>query len=591
MRKKIVCILLSLAFAFGMTGCALFEHNYEKDYQQVIAKIAPITETRDVLQKHEDGTPQTDADGNEIYKEVTFTTEEQVIYKSELISLANSQLSSLLQNNNGMSVQDGVEQLFEQLILQKLVVNEADFSIAFGEIEWGITEDNTVRKSIYNSIDAQLVALRNEIREERGEETADTSNSDNQENETTYPVPDGEEAEDVKDTEKWEPEISRYPGLYGDSNAISLDNQAMARFVQLLKDNTESDFRVTSEQKKTFDGEFKEIDNIVNTKGWAYVYPYLGDTAVVEWLLGVNVRNNLKLTLLQQYLTESVTASDSDVLDKFESLKSEQKTSYDSDYSAYKTAITSTSSTTPVLYFPDSNYFYVKHILIPFSDAQKAELEAYKNDKTHTKAEIEAFRKQMVNGIVAYAHKDGEDDKSRAYTADEIYKEVVNTMARYAGNPYEAERKFDEYIYKFNTDPGAFGNAKGYALPYKLAEGETDTYMAEFAAGGRKLYEEYEVGDVLNEQVVTDYGVHIMYFAGKTTQGFVRLTDGESPARYQTYYDIIKSLQETTLQNSRFSEWQQTRIAYYNKLSTDDIAEKDRVIVRYPKRFDDLYED
>ena len=50
-------------------------------------------------------------------------------------------------------------------------------------------------------------------------------------------------------------------------------------------------------------------------------------------------------------------------------------------------------------------------------------------------------------------------------------------------------------------------------------------------------------------------------------------------------------MQETSLQNTRFTEWQQTRIAYYDKLSADDVPESERVIVRYTKRFDDLYKD
>ncbi len=596
MRKKIVCILLSIVFAFGMTGCVLFEHNYEADYQQVIAEIRPITETRNnVPKKNDDGTPMLDADGNPMFDDqITFTPEKQVIYKSELISLANSQLSSLLQNNSGMTVQQGVERLYEQLILQKLVLTEAEYSIAFREIIWGMTEDNLVRKTVYNSIDTQLDTLRNDIREERGEETQDSAAEEEDDASTTYPVPGGEEPEDVRDTEKWEPSVDRYPGLYGDVDKISLDNQAMARFIQLLKDNVESDFRVTDEQKKEFNAEFKEMDNIINTKGMAYVYPYLGETKVVDWLLGTTVRNNLKLTLLQEFLTESATVSDAAVLDKFESLKAEQKTSYDGDYSAYKTAITSTSSTTPILYHPDSNYFYVKHVLIPFSDAQTAALKAYKEDKTHSKEEIEAYRKQLVNGIVAYAHKDGEDDKSREYTAEEIFNEIVGSMKRYEGNPamaYLAEQKFEEFIFKFNTDPGIFNNAKGYSLPYKLADGENDTYMAEFAAGARKMYETLEVGSVLDEMVITDYGVHVMYFASKTKTGFVNIRDTETPGSSKTYFDIIKEMQETSLQNTRFTEWQQTRIAYYDKLSADDVPESERVIVRYTKRFDDLYKD
>lgn len=592
MRKKIVCILLGLILAFGMSGCALFEHNYEKDYRQVIAVVNPISETRNVVENDEN-------------KEVTYSTEKEVIYKSELISLCNSSLSSLV-NSNGMTVQQAVETLYERLVLQKLVLAEADLRIKFGDIKWEVHEDNTVTRSIYASIDSQLETLRNEIRAERGEQQVTNTTEDN-DSSTTYPTPSEEEEDEIRDTEAWSPVESHYPGLYGNADRISLDNQAMARLIQTLKENVESDFRVTDAQKAKFDAEFAEWERIADTKGMAYVYPKLyvnpalrsssdGETAdedtVLGWVLGTTVKDNLKISLLQEYLTDSAVASEQDIIDKFESLKVEQKTSYDADYSAYKTAITSTSNTTPIVYYPDSNYFFVKHILVPFSDEQTAMLTAYKNDKTHTKAEIEAYRDNLVKSIVAYRHVDGENDTTHAYTADEVFKDVVNKMKPYAGGDAaaQAEKKFDELIYLYNTDPGIFNNAKGYALAYKLADGDTDTYMKEFCEGARELYADYQVGDVLLRPVITDYGMHIMYFAGKTEKGFVTLKTPETPGSKNTYYDLVKEVQEMALQNSRFTEWQQTRIAYYDKLSTDDIPEANRVIVRYTKRFADLYE-
>ena len=38
--KIILCVALAAMFSLFATGCSLFEHNYEKDYRQVVATIA-----------------------------------------------------------------------------------------------------------------------------------------------------------------------------------------------------------------------------------------------------------------------------------------------------------------------------------------------------------------------------------------------------------------------------------------------------------------------------------------------------------------------------------------------------------------------
>ena len=203
MRRKLVSLLLCLVCAFGFTGCKLFDHNYEKDYQRVIVRIAPYTETREV--------PVLDANGNQLRTETkTFTTKEHVIYKTELVSLLNSNLQNFI--NSGYTASDAVEAIIDQLIAQRLVLNEADILIYFGDIFWGdekdFTNDNIVQKSIYASIDAQLNSLKDTIRKEQGETVAaddETSSDSNESTSTTYPVPEDEEADEVRDTEAWQP--------------------------------------------------------------------------------------------------------------------------------------------------------------------------------------------------------------------------------------------------------------------------------------------------------------------------------------------------------------------------------------------------
>lgn len=560
MRSKVISLLLCIVCAFGFSGCALIEHNYEKDYQQVIVEISPVTET---------------------YNGTEITTEGHKIYKSELVNLANSNLESLI--SSGYTQADAIDYLVNQLVQQRLLINEADFRIQAGEIAWGMTEDNDVRRSVYSSIDSELKTLRNEIREERGETIAsDTETEDTTDTSTTYPVPEEEDPDDVEDTEVWVPDDGRVPGRYGTDEEISLDNEAMRRLLELFRENIDADFRLTAAEREAYLDEVDELFALGRDSGYDQVYLALGDSEVVDWLIGESARQNVKIQLLQEYLTDSVTVTYEDVNNRYSNTLRSQMSEY-ADSSAFDTAV---SGDTTVLYYPNTNYVYVRHILIPFSDEQTAEYEKWQNDTNPTKAEKEARRAQMVNGIKAYAHVQGEDDRSRVYTAYEIFNEVKAAMASYeaTGNVEGAEKLFTQFTYKYNTDPGAFDSDFGYAVKYELGEGESETYMVEFAEAARAFRDEgYSVGQVYDEMVVTDYGVHIMYYAKDPQAGAVQLTDRLTPGSDRTYYDLIEEELRTERENARFTNWLNERILYYENLEGDD-----QVIFIYSDRFSDL---
>lgn len=562
MRSKILSVLLSLVCAFGFTGCALFEHNYEKDYQQVIVEISPVTET---------------------YNDREITTKAHKIYKSELVSLANNNLASLV--NSGYSQEDAINYLVDQLVQQKLLINEADFRIQTGEIEWGMTEDNAVLKTVYATIDSELKTIRNEIRSERGESVASDDTTDSTDSATTtYPVPETEEADETEDTEVWVPDEGRVPGKYGTDEEISLDNEAMRRLLELFRENIDADFRLSSADRKAYLNEIEELFALGKSDSYSAVYLKLGEAGSVDWLIGESARDNQKITLLQEYLTDSVSVTYNQVSNYFSNTLKSQKSSF-ADLSSFNSAVSDGSQT--ILYYPSDKYLYVKHILIPFSDAQTAEYTAWKNDHPEaTKAQKEAYRAQMVNGIKAYAHVEGEDDKSYVYSAQEIFTEVKAAMASYeaTGNVAGAEKKFEEFIYKFNTDPGIFDSDFGYAVAYELDEGESETYMTEFAEAARAFRDDgYSVGQIYDEMVVTDYGVHIMYYAKDPAVGEVKITDRLTPGSDKTYYDLFEEELLTEFRNARFNNWLNERILYYENLEGDD-----EIIHIYSDRFEDL---
>ena len=342
----------------------------------------------------------------------------------------------------------------------------------------------------------------------------------------------------------------------------------------------EDDFRVTAEDKEKFAADDERINEIINTQGVPYVYPILGDTHYVYYISGKQLERSQKFTELQSYLTDSVEVTDADVQKSFTETLNSQKASYDADIAAYNTAM---SGSTTVLYHPEVNHFYVKHILLPFSDKQKADLEAYKKRLNVTKDQVEAYRAALVDGIVCYPHLYGEDDKSRPMTVSDVMNAIKSEMRplETTGNVKAADTAFDDLIYLYNTDTGAFGNNKGYVVKYKLDSGESETYMQEFADAARKMRDTLDVGQVLYENVVTDYGVHIMYLASIPKAGKVDINDYTTPGELQTYYDLIKKPLQSSLETEVYQRWEAQAIK----------ANYDAHATVYEKRYKNLWED
>lgn len=554
-RNKIIGMILCVLLCGSMfAGCALVEHNDKKDAQQVVAVIDPIEEAGSA---------------------------KKVIYKSELISTMNSYAQSYMQNY-GLTLKETTERLLDEMVTRELLLIEAQRLLNEGLIEWTQKDSNDKMRSVYSSIDSRIESLRQEILTERDEGSTSSDDTNNNSTSTTYPTPPAEEQEDdeqEEETEVWAPAPQDYPCLYGTESQKSLDREAVRRFVSLLRDIVDGDVRATAEDKAKFKEDDKTIDTAVRTKGWEGVYPILGNTHYLEYIVGTSAEQSILITKLQDYITDSVQVTQQEVTDAYNSQLAYQKAAYRNDASAYQTAVSGGSTT--MLYYLDTSYFFVKHILLPFSDEQTAALTAYKAQPNVSKNDIKEYRDRLVNDIVVYPHKDGENDESNPMTVQGVMDEIYGAMYALEREPKQAERKFDEFTYKYNTDPGAFGQGKSYAVKRGDDTGHSG-YMEEFYDGAMELATDYAEGQMLPHYVVTDYGVHLMYFSqnikGDTERG---LYEDLTPAGYSTVYKTLESTIKTAKENNAFTAWQNERITYYR--------ENAGVVHTYPKRYKSLY--
>ena len=582
MLKRISVLILTLALTASLLlGCSFFSHDDERDLQQEVAVVKSYNIVSTVLDEEGEG------------KDYDYKTSKKTIYKRDLLEYVQNNASSLSSSFSG-DPEGLYNYAVRMLISVELVTNEVDALIASEQVEWGMERQNAIREQIYDIIDNTLLSLKNNILDERGQEQIASPDDSSSSDSTTYPVK-PEQTDDADDDikteepEPWTPDRVMWPGINGDSDQRSLEREAMRRFVALVESRVKDDFRLDKPAlkwlKTKINNEIKALEKLEDTQGIEAVYPEIGSYTypmtdhdgefgyIMYYLSGMDLERSQKILAMQDYLTDIVDVQYDEVAKSYNSKLDEQRSKFDADISAYDSAM---SGSDTVLYHANNNYFYVKHILLPFSDEQTAALTAFKNradiknlQEKEQEAKINDYRDWLVDSIVCYPHKDGEDDTSKPMSVDDVWAHVRSVMTPLAGNVKRANDAFNDLIYLYNTDPGAFDNDKGYIVKYKLDEGESETYMQEFVDAARIMRDKISVGSVYSEKVVTDYGVHIMYLSSVTQKGVVALNDYTTPDQSQTYYELLEEPIKTARENAAYTEWQNNILTYnYNKYST-----------------------
>lgn len=588
MLKRISVLILALAITASMLlGCSFFSHDDERDMQQEVAVVNSYNISNVVLNEDGEG------------KEYEYKTQKKIIYKRDLLEYVQNNASTLSSSYAG-DAEGLYKYAMRMLITIELVTNEVDALIDCNKVEWGVKQQNDIRRNVYSIMDNTLRTLQNNILSERGQEQITEIGSDSSTASTTYPVkPDvTDDADDeIEETEPevWAPDKVSYPGVSGDSDKRSLEREAMTRFIALIKSRVKDDFRLDKPARKwlkdKINAEIKAIDKLIDTQGIEAVYPKLGEYSypmnestsefgyIMYYLSGENLERSQKITAMQTYLTDSVTVQYDEVEKSYNTTLNDQRSKYEADISAYDSAMSGGNTT--VLYHANNNYFYVKHILLPFSDDQKAALTEFKNrpeiknlHEDEQKEKIELFREQLVESIKCYPHVDGEDDLNHLMTVDEVMAHVRSVMTPLAGNVQRANDAFTDLIYLYNTDPGAFDNDTGYVVKYQVEEDEARTYMEEFEDAAREMRKTLEVGQVYAKPVITDYGVHIMYLSSVVQKGAVGLNDVTSPNGSQTYYDLLEAPIKSDRENKSYTNWSNNVFTYnykkHSKTYTDN---------------------
>ncbi len=545
MKKKIASIILILVMCVSVfSGCVLFDTDTAADYARVVASVKNIEIGRD-------------ADDKPIYfsKDIT---------KRELYSAKQNYASQLISENEGMTTEQAVNALLNTLINRSIMLSRYEKLVLSGELKVTPAQEaqgyNKMWQAVYSYCDSQITSIESSLYAAKGK-TAPAKGA--AEGEKKYPestlmtkaAKDLKEAAEKADIpQKYVPLSSSTPA---NNDTFKLD--AVKRFIIYTIQQVET-MSLTKDEKKLLQADKEFVNDVANKTD---LYKKImgngnlddagtagGGFFCIKKLVAGDQLDQIKNERLQEYYKDKVSVSGQEVQDYYSETLAVQKVSFSKNnasyLNAYYTALKNENGETPfVFYNPSSDVFYVKHILIPFSDAQTAAITEAGKGKTADQQK--QFRIQTAGQIESYVHTNGNDDTSLPKrTIQQIYNEVLSTIAGYKNNPdsRHVEDAFNKLIFKYNTDSGIFNNEKGYIMPPK-GKGISSGYVPEFENAAYELFEDYNTGEFLPKMVITTYGVHLMMYSSHTdsitNNGEARLTDYTSAMKLQTYADAVEA--------------------------------------------------
>ena len=515
-----ICLI---SFSFILTGCNLFPTN------QANYLSAPI---------------------------VTFQTAEGEnikIDKEDLITAFNSYGAELV-NSYGYSIQDAIDATIEVLINREVMLLEAERTITLGNGDL-----NEIWDDAYDTIISNLSTYE-ELVIEQWKLNVPSTLDEEEESETAY-TPYKPQAEiDLQDGKYVIKLLNTNTSTDQNVDLYYNEGEEITSLVKTVNDrlNNSANKDVLTEAKRQYVEALKESEegrNLSTNSDEVFareverIYEAVKDNKYIELysekLQGDNDISNITLSQVLRKLTADMLSS---------------YTKYTLNATQFDTDML--DSRENVDYVVNNNYFYVNHILLKYDESSTTyldELETlYKNGTISEKAyndalEVEAEKIKATNI---------QTGKETNLSPMDIYNELVGLMT---GKSDEAKTQiFKDYIYTYNEDTGNMNADYCYVI------GKDSSRMVDtFTETSRKLWDngKGEYGAI--DYCVSEYGVHIIFYAGPVTNAFT-ISD---PDNFNLNTDNMDELTEivNTLKNTYLNAFNNKTLfdKVYEELATD----------------------
>lgn len=297
----------------------------------------------------------------------------------------------------------------------------------------------------------------------------------------------------------------------------------------------------------------EELDNAVAAKLTELGYPTLGE--VLESQKKTKAQDKLK-----DDVVKDVQVTDEEIQASYDEKVAEAKTKYESDLPSYGSAV---SSGTTVYYAP-AGYRYVKHILRKLSEEDTAAIDdastqlsdkqallsdaetslaSLNEDPAQDTAEDAQNRKEWEETKATLSVEIADLQKTLDETREAAYAKVQTTIDEILQKLSEGE-DFDALVTEYGEDEG-MKTSPAMEQGYLVCLGDT-RWVPEFTTAAMELA---KVGDI-SPAVRTDYGIHILTYAGDLQEGAVPLDSVKD-----TISGELLTSKQDALFESTVSEW------------------------------------
>lgn len=530
--KKIISIIvmtcMMIMSVFTFSGCNLMHDNNKRVNAEIVGKVGDETITR-----------------------------------NDVITWFNYYYYS-----SGLYYQYSEEEVYEitlnNLVKFKLIINEAKHT---DEIVLSISDQNHIWEQVFDYLDQTIDGYEDEIRERFGAEKAEREDEEE------------EESEPVKFVDEYKRKEVTYSIDYEQNDTV-LQNEYKVptaeenyyrylAYQKYLKEITKSANIYSSKEISSEDAWDEEINRY---------YKYYEDRLYVQKYNDYCLKN-LKVTpdaIVSAYV-EDLNAQ----IQKF------------GIYDSFLSTLTSSSNEDLVVYYEEGDTFAVQQIVLGFDDMISA---TFNGSTTN----VSEYLSKYLNSGFVFDAKDAKTDEQKEYidirydyainhegsldmgyidpttglTTDEEGNTIEKTYADFKvelkgiedayknkldelkldgslseeekdAQIAEAERKFVQAFYKLKfsyskdggvTDLDKLFNKVGYIFP-KHEEDMTTSWVSEFTEAAYKLYDNYvENGTYGVETFVSNYGVHVMIFAG--TMNYGPIADKTYESLNSTYFSM-----------------------------------------------------
>lgn len=370
--------------------------------------------------------------------------------------------------------------------------------------------------------------------------------------------------------------------------------------------------RYLSEAKRSEEGMKLSTDNeSVFKREIQRVYEVLYNAFMIDKYQEMNQANNASVTI-----NNILELYESRVISDYDKYVTEQASTYEED------VLEDVSS---IYYFKPTGtqFFYVSHILAEFSDTDQATYDECQRvlDGTSTKytvGEAEAIIEDLYSNLSFVVREPTKDENGNIIRNEDgsvtwtetgepkpvsaVMSEIELKLSTAGDDELLKAQYFDEFIYKYNADPGIINAERNYVIGVDYSTPDTEngtSYTAHssmvesFTNAAIELYANgsAKIGDLYAQPIRSDYGIHIMIYEGKVENLFSNIDSNFSlsTADIQVLNDArLKAGESKTLLDELYEELDTDRYTIFETMNLQFLRDEVK-LTYYPDAYKDLY--